>query len=294
VDQLSRDGCNYSTGEVEVADGIIYHKTEYRERRNHFAYFACSEPLAGFDTQREAFLGPCRGWDRPLVVERGESSQSIAHGWAPHGSHHVRIQVAPGQTREVIFLLGYWENPEDDKFDPPGSGIINKALVRPVIDRWLRSATVADGLRRLQESWASIRSVTRVSTPDADTNRIVNIWNPYQCMVTFNMSRSVSLFESGISRGVGERSEQASSRRAGTKRQHLGQRPPHAGPFAACAPRPGDDCWAVDLARSRREAMRQCVLLLGHCGGEAGGGWLPNSASSFRARDATDLCGLSW
>ena len=196
---------NYSTGEVEVDGGVIYHKTEYRERRNHFAYFACSEPLSGFDTQREAFLGPYRGWDRPLAVERGESLRSIAHGWAPHGSHHVRLQVAPGQTREVIFLLGYWENPPDRKFDPPGSGIINKALVRPVIDRWLRPETVAGGFRRLQESWASLRSVIRVSTPDADTNRMVNIWNPYQCMVTFNMSRSVSLFESGISRGVGFR-----------------------------------------------------------------------------------------
>jgi len=196
---------NYSTGEVEVADGVIYHKTEYRERRNHFAYFACSEPLAGFDTQRDAFLGPYRGWDRPLAVERGESAQSIAHGWAPHGSHHVRLPLGPGQTREVIFLLGYWENPQDRKFDPPGSGIINKALAGPVIDRWLRSATVADGFARLQESWAAIRSVMQVSTPDNDTNRMVNIWNPYQCMVTFNMSRSVSMFESGISRGVGFR-----------------------------------------------------------------------------------------
>ncbi len=196
---------NYSTGEVEVADGVIYHKTEYRERRNHFAYFACSEPLAGFDTQREEFLGPYRGWDRPLAVERGESSQSVAHGWAPHGSHHVRFTLGPGEAREVIFLLGYWENPEDQKFDPPGSGIINKTLVRPVIDRWLRPATVADGFRLLQESWASVRSVLRVSTPDTDTDRMVNIWNPYQCMVTFNMSRSVSLFESGISRGVGFR-----------------------------------------------------------------------------------------
>ena len=62
---------NYSIGEVEVEDGVIYHKTEYRERRDHFAFFACSEPVAGFDTSRDAFLGPYRGWDRPLAVERG-------------------------------------------------------------------------------------------------------------------------------------------------------------------------------------------------------------------------------
>ena len=118
---------NYSTGEVEVDGGVIYHKTEYRERRDHFAYFACSEPLAGFDTQREEFLGPYRGWDRPLAVERGESANSVARGWAPHGSHHVRFRLAPGETREVIFLLGYWENPREAKFDPPGSQVLNKS-----------------------------------------------------------------------------------------------------------------------------------------------------------------------
>ncbi|MBV9857571.1 MAG: hypothetical protein JOY82_24125, partial [Streptosporangiaceae bacterium] len=196
---------NYSTGEVEVSGGVIYHKTEYRERRNHFAYFACSEPLAGFDTQRAAFLGAYRGWDRPVAVERGESSNSVAHGWAPHGSHHVRLRLAPGETTEVIFLLGYWENPREQKFGAQGSGTVNKALVRPVIDRWLRSETVAEGFDRILQSWDSLLSTLCVVTPDNDTNRMVNIWNPYQCMVTFNVSRSMSLFESGISRGVGFR-----------------------------------------------------------------------------------------
>jgi cellobiose phosphorylase len=196
---------NYSTGEVEVSDGVIYHRTEYRERRNHFAYFACSEPLAGFDTQREEFLGAYRGWDRPAAVERGACSDSIAHGWAPQGSHHVRLSLAPGEQSEVIFLLGYWENPRENKFDPPGSGILNKTLVRPVIDQWLQPATVADALVRLRASWDARLSGLQVSTPDSDTDRMVNTWNPYQCMVTFQMSRSASLFESGIGRGIGFR-----------------------------------------------------------------------------------------
>lgn len=100
---------------------VIYHKTEYRERRNHFAYFACSEPVAGFDTQREAFLVPYRGWDRPLAVERGSAANSIAHGWAPVGSHHVKLRLDPGESRRIVFLLGYHENPSDRKFDPPDS-----------------------------------------------------------------------------------------------------------------------------------------------------------------------------
>ncbi len=194
---------NYSTGEVEVEHGVIYHKTEYRERRDHFAYFACSEPLAGFDTQREVFLGPYRGFDRPAAVERGHMSDSIAHGWAPHGAHHVRVTLEPGETKEVIFLLGYWENPRDTKFEAPG--VINKALVRPVIERWLRPQTVRAGFASLNAHWTELLDVLKVGTPDADTDRMVNIWNAYQCLVTFNMSRSVSSFETGISRGMGFR-----------------------------------------------------------------------------------------
>ncbi len=194
---------NYSTGEVEVDGGVIYHKSEYRERRDHFAYFACSEPLAGFETQREAFLGPYRGFDRPLAVELGRTSDSIAHGWSPYGTHHVRIALQPGETREVIFLLGYWENPRDAKFEVPG--VVNKALVRPVIERWLRPETVRGGFAHVKAVWSELLEALQVRTPDPDTDRMVNIWNAYQCLVTFNMSRSVSSFETGISRGMGFR-----------------------------------------------------------------------------------------
>ncbi len=196
---------NYSTGEVEVAEGVIYHKTEYRERRDHFAYFACSEPLAGFDTQRDSFLGPYRGWDRPLTVESGRSTNSIAHGWQPMGAHHVELQLAPHETREVIFVLGYAENPTDDKFDPVGSQTINKRRVRPTIARYLQPGMVAEALDGLRTRWDELLAGLQVKTGNEHVDRMVNIWNPYQCMVTFNLSRSASLFESGIGRGMGFR-----------------------------------------------------------------------------------------
>src|SRR5579859_1352845 len=148
---------NFSTGQVEVVDGVIYHKTEYRERRDHFAYFACSEKLAGFETQREAFLGPYRGFHEPAGVERGKLSDSIAHGWSPHGAHHVTLTLEPGETREVIFLLGYWQNPRDAKFE--SVGVINKSLVRPVIDHWLDPQTVRDAFADLKTYWDSLLSV---------------------------------------------------------------------------------------------------------------------------------------
>lgn len=196
---------NFSIGEVEVEPGVIYHKTEYRERRNHFAYFACSAPAAGFDTQREAFLGPYRGWDRPLAVERGEASNSIAHGWAPIGSHRIKLRIEPNETRQIVFLLGYHENPPENKFDPPGSQTVAKTTVRPVIARYLDAANAEAAFQALRLYWCDLLGICQVETPDVHTNRMVNIWNPCQSMATFNVSRSASFFESGIGRGLGFR-----------------------------------------------------------------------------------------
>ncbi len=196
---------NYSIGQVEVVDGIIYHKTEYRERRDHFAYFACSEKLAGFDTIREDFLGPYRGWNEPQVVESGKSYNTEAHGWQPIGSHHVKLHLKAGESKQVIFILGYAENPGNDKFDPPGSQIINKKPAKKALEKYLQPANADKAFEELRDYWTMLLGKMQVNTPDEHTNRMINIWNAYQCMVTFNMSRSASYFESGIGRGMGFR-----------------------------------------------------------------------------------------
>ncbi|MCJ7722564.1 MAG: glycosyl transferase [Anaerolineales bacterium] len=196
---------NYSIGEVEVLDGIIYHKTEYRERRNHFAYLACSEPIAGFDTQREAFLGPYRGWDSPSAVEAGQLSGSIAHGWQPIGAQQVKVQLKAGEQKKVIYILGYHENPVEEKFAPQNSHTINKRTVLPVIKKYLQPVAVENAFQALRVYWDGLLNKFQVSTPDKHTHRMVNIWNAYQVMITFNISRSVSYFESGIGRGMGFR-----------------------------------------------------------------------------------------
>jgi cellobiose phosphorylase len=196
---------NYSIGQVEVVEDVIYHKTEYRERRNHFAYFACSEPLTGYDTQREEFLGPYRGWDSPRAVETGKTSESKAHGWQPIGAQHVKVQLEAGEQKKVIFILGYHENPVDEKFDPPNSQTINKRTVSPIIQKYLQPDAVEVAFRGLKNYWDELLGKFEVTTPDEHTNRMVNIWNAYQVMITFNMSRSASYFESGIGRGMGFR-----------------------------------------------------------------------------------------
>ncbi len=196
---------NLSIGEVEVEDGVIYHKTEYRERRNHFAFFACSEKPAGFDTDRSAFLGPYRGWDRPIVVEAGEAGNSIAHGWQPIGALQVQARLGPGASRQIRFVLGYAENAEGRKFDPAGSQSINKEGVRDTLARYATREQAEAAFDRLRSYWDARLGVLQVQTPNPHVDRMVNLWNPYQCVATFNLSRSASMFESGIARGIGFR-----------------------------------------------------------------------------------------
>ncbi|MBY9005721.1 MAG: glycosyl transferase, partial [Candidatus Lokiarchaeota archaeon] len=144
---------NFNIGEVEIEERVIYHKTEYRERRNHFAYFACSDIFEGYDTQRENFIGSYRNWSNPIVVERGQSDNSIAHGWSPIGSHHIKISLKPGESKDIIFLLGYFENKIEEKFDPPKSQTINKKLVKKIIDKYLNKENVKKAFIDLKNYW---------------------------------------------------------------------------------------------------------------------------------------------
>ncbi|MFW9952017.1 MAG: GH36-type glycosyl hydrolase domain-containing protein, partial [Candidatus Thorarchaeota archaeon] len=196
---------NLNIGEVEVDKNTIYHKTGYRERRNHFSYFSCSESLDGFDTQRSIFLGTSRSWDNPIVIENGKSMNSLANGWYPIGSHHIKLSLKPNETKKIIFILGFYENEECEKFNPSDSLIINKSRVNSIINHYLDFNNVHKAFKELKKYWEVLLNKFKVDTPNLDVNRMINIWNPYQCITTFYLSRSASFFESGISRGIGFR-----------------------------------------------------------------------------------------
>jgi cellobiose phosphorylase len=103
------------------------------------------------------------------------------------------------------FILGYHENPPDEKFDPSGSQTLNKRMVKPIIEKFTQPDAVDAAFADLGEMWDRHLQVMQTHTANAHVNRMVNIWNAYQCMVTFNLSRSASYFESGIGRGMGFR-----------------------------------------------------------------------------------------
>lgn len=203
VDDSTNFQRNLSLGEVEVIGSTIYHKTEYRERRNHYAYYTVNADIDGFDTDRDAFLGDYGSIENPKAVREGISCQSIASGGAVIGSHYLEITLAPGETKSLIFLLGYAENPADEKWEAPD--IINKAPAFDTISRLNTDEKIADALKALSDYWNSLLSRFTLECADEKLNRMVNIWNQYQCMVTFNMSRSASYFESGTGRGMGFR-----------------------------------------------------------------------------------------
>ena len=194
---------NLSTGEVEIHASTIYHKTEYKERRNHYAFYSVNSPIDGFDTDRESFLGAYNGFDAPEAVMKGEAGNSVAHGWSPIASHCKEISLDAGESCSLIFILGYVENPQEEKFTPDGQ--LNRARAEEMIARFDSCEKTDRAFRELGLYWENLLGRFRVSTPDPKVDRTVNIWNQYQCMVTFNMSRSASFFESGIGRGMGFR-----------------------------------------------------------------------------------------
>ncbi len=194
---------NYSTGEVEVVDSTIFHRTEYRERRNHYAIYSVNAKIDGFDTVREAFLGAYRGAYEPEAVENGKCTNSMASGWQPIASHQLNVTLEPGETKSFVFVLGYIENPEDEKWE--SYGIINKKRAYEMLDRYKTDADVEKAFAALNEYWQNLLSKYTVKSSNDKVDRMVNIWNQYQCMVTFNMSRSASYYESGIGRGMGFR-----------------------------------------------------------------------------------------
>ena len=203
MDDMTNFQRNLNTGEVEIIGSRIYHKTEYRERRNHYAVFAVNHDIDGFDTSRDAFLGAYRSAADPLAIEQGNATDSIASGWYPIGSHQINLTLKPGECETLVFVLGYCENDPDDKFEAPN--VINKKPADELLNKYQTKEQVSDAFHELNEHWNRLLSHYTVKSGDEKLNRMVNIWNQYQCMVTFNMSRSASYYESGIGRGMGFR-----------------------------------------------------------------------------------------
>jgi cellobiose phosphorylase len=194
---------NFSTGQVEIEGSTLYHKTEFRERRNHYAFYHVNAPLSGYDTDRETFMGLYNSLQQPDMVLQGKAGNSEAHGWSPIASHFLEVDLEPGESKTLVFVLGYVELPQEHKFS--GKEIINKKPAQDIIALFDTPEKAWNSLGRVKEKWNDLLEVYHVDCPDDRFGRMVNIWNQYQCIVTYYFSRSASYFESGIGRGMGFR-----------------------------------------------------------------------------------------
>ncbi|MBR5867356.1 MAG: glycosyl transferase [Spirochaetaceae bacterium] len=205
---------NFSTGEVEICGSTIYHKTEYRERRDHFAFYSVNVPIDGFDTDRETFLGLNNGYDTPQTVMAGKSGNSVADGWSPVASHRINVELKAGESKTYIFILGYIENDVNNKWASkpeegllqtnPAMRVINKEKAVELQNRFATPEQVEAAFNELKSFWTDMLSNFTLKTGDDKLDRMA-VWNQYQCVVTYNFARSASYFESGIGRGIGFR-----------------------------------------------------------------------------------------
>ena len=208
MDDMTNFQRNFSTGEVEIHAGgsQLFHKTEYRERRNHYAVYAVNASVDGFDTDRDSFLGAYGENSAPSVVVNDQSKNSVASGWSPVGSHHLKIALEPGEEKTYIFVLGYVENPVNEKWvGRAEDGIINRAPADALLARFDTTEKADAALAELKAYWDKLLGHFTISSSEEKLDRMVNVWHQHHQMVTFNMSRSASYFESGIGRGMGFR-----------------------------------------------------------------------------------------
>ncbi len=203
LDDMTNFQRNFSTGEVEIEDSVIYHKTEYKERRNHYAFYSVNSKIDGFETDRETFIGMYNDFNLPDTVVNNKCTNSLAHGWSPIASHKIDLELEAGESKDLVFMLGYVENEDNKKFT--SKRVISKEKAKKMYDAYATSEQVDKGMDDLKRFWDDLLAAYQLHSGDEKLDRMVNIWNQYQCMVTFNMSRSASYFESGIGRGMGFR-----------------------------------------------------------------------------------------
>lgn len=188
--------------DCDVRDGMIYHgisinlppranEFEFRDQGRHSFLTLVGAKVTGFDTDREAFLGSVyRSYANPLVVEQGRCTGSRAHGDNACGTLMAELCLEPGESREVFVLMGV------------GRGDVTGALA---VQQFGSVDRVRAALAEVKEHWHSRIGSFETKTPDPEFDHMVNVWNAYNCLITYAWSRTASLVYSGERDGLGYR-----------------------------------------------------------------------------------------
>lgn len=201
VDDLINLQYTQYTAKMSVVDGVIDHGTnvnipampdnfqEKDQGRHTFQGIAGAEP-AGFDTDREAFIGRYRTYANPEVVETGKCKGTLASGDNTCGTIQVDIDLAPGETKEFTVVMGIGEAAKEG---------------RDAIAHFSKPGVVEDEFKQLVDYWHGRISGMTIHTPDEGFNSMMNMWNPFNSLITFAWSRAASLVYAGERDGLGYR-----------------------------------------------------------------------------------------
>ncbi len=181
-------------------NGMIHRYNSTRDASTDVWFGLAGADVVSFDTDRDAFLGAYRTQANPIAVERGECSGSQTVGDNSCSSLHTRLELAPGETREIIFCLGIGA---PDKSWSDDFGTLRPG--RDVMAEFANPERLEAELAKIRSEWAGALAPLQVATPDAELDSMVNVWHAYQTHMTFNWSRGVSLIEAGDRDGLGYR-----------------------------------------------------------------------------------------
>jgi len=190
-------------------DGMIHRSNSTRDAMSELWFGVSGADVVGHDTDRDAFLGPYRTQANPIAVERGACSGSETVGDNACASLQVRLDLAPGESRQVVYCLGIGnpDRPWLDRRETIGAapGELPLRPGREVLAEFATPERVAAELAAIRTEWAGHIAPLQVDTPDADLDSMVNVWHAYQTHMTFSWSRGVSLVEAGDRDGLGYR-----------------------------------------------------------------------------------------
>src|SRR5664280_191881 len=159
------------------------------QNRHSFLAFLGGD-VVGFDADRDVFINPYRGYANPMVVEQGRCTGSLAFGDDGCGSIQIDVDLEPGESRELVVLMG-----------------IGKAAVegKKTAREFGKPARVKAEFQKLKDYWHNRIEGLSVHTPDPAFNSMMNMWSPFNCLMTFSWSRMASLIYSGERDGLGYR-----------------------------------------------------------------------------------------
>ena len=155
-----------------------------------YVFFSCSEKIESYDCDREAFIGVYRTESNPIAIEKNTCSNSQALGGNPIASTSLSLTLGPGEGKSIVFILGIVKTKSD------GFSLQKKYRNLEIVNKEVQN---------VKNSWLKKFSFFETTTPEKDFDNLVNIFNAYQCHTTFNWSRYVSFYETGIGRGMGFR-----------------------------------------------------------------------------------------